>query len=580
MVEVALAIGMGDNVETLTAIEEAQGYAHLMQLRGWDQRQLAAHLGRSQAHVVQRLALVNLPAKARAALEAGKLAARTAYYIASIPGEKARAEAADGILHSEIHGGVMPEGAALNYIRDHICRPLRSTPFDPKDAALVPEAGACSTCRFRAGNNAEEYGEVFDVRRGGVDRCMHPSCFEQKVAAHRARMLEKYATGGRIALDSDENARVFPREEHGIHYASDYVDYSAKPTPDILKKEVSPQTAPTWRELAPAGTVTVYVGVDQEGRVVDLVKRDEAIAAADLSEQKIFCESELKRAPASKPSKSTPSAAQSPSRASEEKAEKTAREKAEKARRKRERLSAEWLEVLGGVLESSATGSPAVWHRLPYWTLVYEIAVGQLSDEELSFVLQLVDPDGDSDKSPRVRLAAYAAEVRLPVFVSLCTYLLIAPRLLAEGPEGPTALAWHQDIILASSVEVPAAPPAPESPSVDAAPAPDWPQTLAQATVLPADRLSEEIAPELTEKFGDWYEEIFIGVDEDTQEPSLLDPDQSASVITVIVAEEDRALVDAFGYWLGTGPRLRLPGADWAAAQLSAAVAAAKKKKR
>lgn len=451
MIEIALAIGMGDNVESLTAIEEANGYAQLLEMRGWGQRQLAAHLGRAPAHVAQRIALINLPTKARAALEEGRIAARTAYYIASIPGDKARAEAAAGILNSEIHGGVMPESAALTYIRDHICRPLRSTPFDQKDATLVPMAGACATCRFRAGNNPEEYGDMFDPKKGGgVDRCMHPQCFEGKVAAHHDRVLEKMAVDGRVALSRDDNARVFAREEKGVHFASEYVAYNERPTPDLLKKEVSPGSVPTWRELTANTSITIYVGVHQDGHGVELVKRDEAVALADLSERRVFNESQVKRGTVAKVSKTQ---GQADSRAEEERAEKQARDKAERARKKKERVAAQWQGELCTRVTDSAAGGRPLWHGLAFWTCLYEQGADALSVEELAFVVAAVDPDGDEKTPARERLDAHSAGLPLPEFVALVVRILSAPRLLSEGVEGQVARAWLEATLVAEEAE-------------------------------------------------------------------------------------------------------------------------------
>jgi hypothetical protein len=553
----------------------------------------------------------------------------------------------------------------------------------------VPEAGACLTCRFRAGNNPEEYGEVFDAKRGGVDRCMHPQCYDQKVAAHRERLLQKHATGEKIALAPEENARVFPREERGIHFASEFVEVGAKPTPDLLKKEVSPAAAPTWRELIGAGKVAIYVGVDQDGRAVDLVKRDEAIAAADLGERKIFNETQVKRGTVAKPGKAD-SASDAANRAAQEKSEKQAREKAERARRKRERLAREWLGQLSAAIVDSGeavAGVPAapVWHRLTLWTLIYEAAADTLTPEELAFVVDAVDPDGDAEASARTRLDAYGAEVRLPQFVALCARLIIAPKLLAEGPDGPTAKAWHESIVLAENdrlhvsldesaatggqvddaeraeltqivqahaggmsvvkiartfgksltdvcgmLEVPehlvraerdnlddelskalhaaGVKPAAIAPTIqgllgankiaraDLAPeelvhlierlgklvkrdpaVKEFPETVEEARVSEAARRDEQFEALATDTFAGWWEEIFVGTDEESGADVVLDREQAAEVITAIVAEEDRTLVDKFTVWVGSNNRLRQAGAAWLEAQLHEAIAKRKK---
>lgn len=682
MVELALAVGMGSNVESLNALEEAAGYAKLMELRKWSARDMAEHLGRTPAHVAQRLSLLNLPARARAAVEAGRLAARTAYYIASIPGEKARAEAAEAILSSELHGGVMPEGAALTYIRDHVCRPLRSTPFDPKDADLVPDAGACATCRFRAGNNPEEYGEVFDAKKGGgTDRCMHPACFDLKVEAHRERLLAKHATGGKVALSKEDNARAFPREEPGLNYASEFVDYGTKPTPDLLKKEVATANAPTWRELLKEAAVTIYVGVDQTGRVVELVKRDEAIASADLAEKKIFNDAQVKRGTATKTAKPEAGAPAPDSRAAEEKAEKQAREKAERARRKKERQATEWLATLEAGIAASGKAREH-WHRLPFWTCLYDLAADALAPAELAAVVDAVDPDGGDDTPGRQRLDAHAAALNLPRFVALVARLFVTPRVLAEGVDGETARAWHEAILaepvdLAPEIDPEAVPVdqlsdadkrqlneiakahgagmsvvkiartfrktipeicgmldldeqavydereklddalgealhaagvkqeaitgvirgllgvqgftradlAPEefrhlierlqlaAKAKAPAAAKEFPETLDEARVAPEARGHPKFEALLTDRFADWFEEIFIGENDVEGGEALLDREQAFEVICAIRDEEAREQVEQFAEWLGSGSRLAQPGAAWAGKMLREALA-------
>jgi hypothetical protein len=338
----------------------------------------------------------------------------------------------------------MPESAALAFIRDNICRPLRSTPFEQRDAELVAAAGACTTCPFRAGNNPEEYGEMFDPKKGGgVDRCMHPQCYEEKVAAHHERVLAKLAVDGRVALSREENARVFPREERGVHFASEFVAYNERPTPDLLKKEVAPASVPTWRELTAGAEITVYVGVHQDGHGVELVKRDEAVALADLAERRIFNDSQVKRGTAAKVSKNQ---GQTESRAEEERAEKAAREKAERARRKAEREAGAWLGELCARIADGGEGAEPAWHRLRFWTCLYELAADALSTEELAWVVAGVDPDGDADEPARARLDRHAHGLGLAAFVALVVWLLSAPRLLAEGTEGALARAWLETL--------------------------------------------------------------------------------------------------------------------------------------
>ncbi|MDP1580705.1 MAG: ParB/RepB/Spo0J family partition protein [Candidatus Didemnitutus sp.] len=284
--DIMLAVGSGANVEPLTALEQAEGYQRLMALRGYDVGKLAKHLGRSDMTVCRSLALLDLPPIGREALEAGTLSATTAWRIARIPGADMRERAAKEILNNDMHGGVMPERAAAEWIETTICRTLKGAVFSMRDATLLPSAGACETCRFRSGNNPEEYGDVRDKFK-----CMHPACFEQKVAAQRARVLAEEKNEGKQPLTPEENAETFKAGEHGLAFDAEFVAYTQPPTLDLLKKEIT-GPVPTWRALC-GSRVQVYVGINQDGMAVDLVRLGEAFAA--VSEPTIFNKDTVRR---------------------------------------------------------------------------------------------------------------------------------------------------------------------------------------------------------------------------------------------------------------------------------------------
>ncbi len=463
MVEIALAHGTGDHVESLTAIEEAAGYRTLKGLRAFSDRQLADHLRRPVQYVTRRLALLELPVNSAKALQEGRLPAMTAYLIASIPGEAERLEAEKSILKSEIHGGVMSYRAASEYIADKICRPLKAPAFDMKDATLLPEAGACTGCRFRAGNNPEEYGHVVDPEKGGgTDKCMHPACYRKKEEAHRARVVTKVAVDGKQALSPEDNARAFPPDERGLHYSSEFVPYEQRPTPDLLKKEVAPSSAPTWREIVEGGEakVQIYVGVHQDGHAVDLVKRHEAIAAADVNERRIFADTEVKRAAeklergdsiaaadraAQHETRERDLAAQS--RAAQEKAEADARKKAEKAQKKKDKASRALLAELFDKLRAEDERQHPIWRGYPAQSLLFETLRDALTAEETAFVVATCDPEAGEDEQTRAGLNDLSSRLPLDHLAALNLVLALAPRWRAQGAEGELAKEWSRKIL-------------------------------------------------------------------------------------------------------------------------------------
>jgi ParB family chromosome partitioning protein len=95
-----LAIQIVENClrEDLKPIEQARAYRAMMELNGWSGNQLAKELGVAQSGVVQALALLELPATVRAAVDSGELPASTAYAITALEDPAAQAEVAARVV--------------------------------------------------------------------------------------------------------------------------------------------------------------------------------------------------------------------------------------------------------------------------------------------------------------------------------------------------------------------------------------------------------------------------------------------------------------------------------------------------
>ena len=284
VLDMMLATGTrGAGVEPLSPLALAHGYQERMVLGGWTLAQLAEHFNHSATVAHRILALLALPAEAAEWLDAGRLPERTAYLIARVPGDKTREAVAAEVLHPELEEGPLSYRAAALLISAKYCRSLAGAPFDPKDAALVPAAGACGACPWRAGNNPEVYGDVANKHT-----CMQPECFAAKATDARAAVVAKLEREGVLVLGESENALAFPAGAAGLSFKSEFVEYR-KPVPaDLLKPEV--ETAPKWVDISngPKARVQVYAGFNQAGLPVELVKVTEAVLAADENERAIF----------------------------------------------------------------------------------------------------------------------------------------------------------------------------------------------------------------------------------------------------------------------------------------------------
>jgi ParB/RepB/Spo0J family partition protein len=443
MFDIILGSGADGGVDPLTPLEEAQGYADWMAKLGLSLDEVAGRCGRSRAYVHQRLALLQLPAEARSALESGELSERTAWLIARVPSEKARESTAHAVMHSDQHGGIMPSRAADAFIRATVCRSLQGAPFDPEDSSLVPHAGKCSACPHRAGNDPETYGDMLK----NPHTCMLPSCFEQKQAARRAQLITREAGDGREALSEEENAAAFPAGKIGLAWDSTWVEFT-KPIPaDLLKREV--QKAPTWRSLIGDDVVKVRVGFDQQDRAVELVKLSEALVAVPVEEQAIFND-EVRRkkmrevdAPAA-PASDKP-AEDASQREIEAKAERE-RKKFERAQQKKAKETRAWLEQLR---EQLAAGKPPAWHGIVFWTLLFELAMEWLTDDDVRFAAECIAGVPKEDECTREALGKHVDGLPLPEMAALTIELLLIPRVRLEGVQCDVVKAWHEAFLLA-----------------------------------------------------------------------------------------------------------------------------------
>jgi ParB family chromosome partitioning protein len=76
--------------EDLRPVEEARAFRQLLALNGWTGKQLALALRVPASKVTRSLALLELPDDLQERVEAGELAARSAYEVAKLEGDDAR----------------------------------------------------------------------------------------------------------------------------------------------------------------------------------------------------------------------------------------------------------------------------------------------------------------------------------------------------------------------------------------------------------------------------------------------------------------------------------------------------------
>lgn len=245
----------------LGAIEKAKCIKQLLDDHGYTAEDVAKKTGQSVAGVYGLLKLLNLPAKAAQAVAAGELPATTAQLIARIPGEKARSEVAKFALTKFGNGETPSLRDVKDRIRHRFMIELKQAPFDTKDAALVPTAGACTTCPHRTGNNRAEYPD------SRADICTNPDCYSDKSRAVAARQANDK---GHSLVPAAQARKLFRYGNHVQAWGTPWVNLADSEYRNGKRSTYEQLLKP---HLDPA---EIYLAIGPDGTIYRMVKRDQA----------------------------------------------------------------------------------------------------------------------------------------------------------------------------------------------------------------------------------------------------------------------------------------------------------------
>lgn len=196
--EEALELQLIENLKRkdLTAIQEAEGYRRLMKEHGHNVDTIAAAIQKSRSHVYAQLKLLDLGAKARAALLKGDLDPSRALLIARIPTETLQDQALVEILKPRFDNEPLSYRRAAEHIQNHYMLRLAEAPF-PR--------GDCAGCPKRTGNQADLFADV-----KSADVCTDPACFTAKKEAHLAAVLAEAEARGQKVITGKEAKKIKP----------------------------------------------------------------------------------------------------------------------------------------------------------------------------------------------------------------------------------------------------------------------------------------------------------------------------------------------------------------------------------
>lgn len=226
------------NRADLTPVEEGEACRRLMELSGYTTAQVAKKLGQSPSWVTKRVALCGLAPEVSKALLAGTVELSFAQALASLPSQRAQAEALKAFadIPEWSRGRYETAEAKVQWLRERVSRPLSDATWKLTDETLVPEAGACSACPHNSA--CERMPGLFDSTTK-KPQCANTTCFESKLAASFERKVAKYRAEGAKVLPLAEGAKALPNGN--LPHSSKYVRADAVVQDDRKKR--------TWKQL-------------------------------------------------------------------------------------------------------------------------------------------------------------------------------------------------------------------------------------------------------------------------------------------------------------------------------------------
>jgi ParB family transcriptional regulator, chromosome partitioning protein len=255
-------------------LEEAEAYEALLAMKDARGRPLhsadalAKLVGRSPQYVYSRLKLMALGPAMREAFRKGQLTTTTAFLVArAVP--PALQDEALAELRSEFEdlreGEPFPADDLSYLVEQRYLTRLDRAPFSTDDAKIVPEAGPCSKCPKRTGNQPRLFSD-----EAAADTCTDLVCFRKKVAAHHERLANDVRASGGTVLSEQQSNAVFQGGRQ-LPWNSTYVDLDATCFEDPERR--------TWRRLLGDVCSAQTLATDAGGTPHALVGKAEAIAA-------------------------------------------------------------------------------------------------------------------------------------------------------------------------------------------------------------------------------------------------------------------------------------------------------------
>jgi ParB family chromosome partitioning protein len=168
--------------EDVHPLDEAVGYKHLLEQGGYDVATVAARIGKSEAHVYQRLKLNDLIKEGQKLFLENRIGFGHAVILARLDRKQQKDILANHLF--AFQDEAISVRALSEYVRKYLYLDLGNVPWALEDRELVSDAGPCSACPKRTGSNPSLFTDMQH------DICTDRACFEKKMAAHVQKQIE------------------------------------------------------------------------------------------------------------------------------------------------------------------------------------------------------------------------------------------------------------------------------------------------------------------------------------------------------------------------------------------------------
>lgn len=204
--------------EDLDPLEEAQGYADLLNTPGVNALEVGKQIGKSKTYIYSQMKLLKLCEVGKRLVRCGVLKPELAIEVGRLTTEDLQIEAlkmlvgyADiSLAASELweenppdHFSIMSFRRGREAIEQRYRKHLKNAIFGRSIMFLVADRPDCNSCEDRAGN-------IPEIKATGDrgDLCTNPVCFEQKTQAHLAQVAADAAQLGPVVAADDARALV------------------------------------------------------------------------------------------------------------------------------------------------------------------------------------------------------------------------------------------------------------------------------------------------------------------------------------------------------------------------------------